>query len=90
MQASEANPWVEYTPSVALYGGGERATAAEAAETDDTFGELMRRVSAFARDCDDVNVRASGKRMHGHEHRFTVVEGSEVVVARYGTRDSYV
>lgn len=88
MQASESNPWVEDTPSVALYGGGERATAAEVAETNNTFRELMSRMSASARDCDDINVRASGKRMHAYEDRVTAEDST--VVARYGTRDSYV
>ena len=59
-QVSESNPWVENASSVALYSGGKRATAAEVAETDAAFFELMRRVTARAQGCESF-VRASGE-----------------------------
>eukprot|EP00903_Cladosiphon_okamuranus_P006763 g6596.t1 len=57
-QVSESNPWVETTPSVSLFCGGERAAAAEAADTHEAFSQLMGRVRELAQQCDDANVPA--------------------------------
>lgn len=61
-QASDNNPWIEGSKSVALYGGGVRATEEERTTTDVMFIELMRRVAARANECDDHYVALSGER----------------------------
>lgn len=61
-QVSESNPWIETTPSVSLFYGGERVGAAEVAATDEAFCKLMARVRVLARDCDDANASAAGEK----------------------------
>ncbi len=60
-QVSESNPWIETTPSVSLFYGGERVGAAEMAATDEAFCKLMGRVRVLARNCDDANDSAAGE-----------------------------
>ncbi|CAM9670660.1 unnamed protein product, partial [Ectocarpus sp. 6 AP-2014] len=57
-QVSESNPWIEATPSVSLFYGGERAGEAETAANDEAFCELMGRVRAMAQGCDDAEAPA--------------------------------
>lgn len=68
-QVSESNPWIENSTSLALYSGGKRATAAEVAETDDAFYELVQRVTTKAQGCEDSFLRASGERQHAARRR---------------------
>lgn len=60
-QVSESNPWIEATPSVSLFYGGERAGEAETAANDEAFCELMSRVRAMAQGCDDADAPAGGE-----------------------------
>lgn len=46
---------------MSLFCGGERVAAAEAADTHEAFCQLMGRVRALARQCDDANVPAGGE-----------------------------
>ncbi|CAN0117967.1 unnamed protein product, partial [Ectocarpus fasciculatus] len=54
----QSNPWIEATPSVSLFYGGERAGEAETAANDEAFCELMGRVRVMAQGCDDADAPA--------------------------------
>lgn len=46
---------------MSFFCGGERAAAAEAADTHEAFSQLMGRIRALAQQCDDANVPAGGE-----------------------------